>query len=503
MSKLWRALWRTHFFAGLVIAPALLWFAFTGLIILYTDPVDEALNADVMTVQVGDEEVPLDAQLATIQEENPGWELASVTPGRRPDRANAFTMTDDQGVNRVVYVDQYTGSITGVITSDTGLVAFANRTHGSFLPRQYTMPIPSLTGIIGEGPAFVDVELGEVIVEIVAGWGLVLAITGIYLWWPRPGTRKRLFVPRFKEGGRPMWRDLHASGGTVLSVGLVFFVVTGLPWATFWGNEFSTLASKITPNTENFWEYSGPASNIPKVGDLTRFGVTVPWATADDSVPTSDEDDHSGHHHSSDGGSETATPRPAPAETIGLEVAYRAAQAEGMKPGFSITPPVDTVSEDGSTAYGAYVVLNPWPSSLGEQGALYLDQFTAETLGTSDASTWGGIQRITELGVQTHMGTQFGLINRILLTSFCVLVLWNVVTAVVMWNRRRRSGTLGAPRKPVDERTQRSVGIFQLILSLIYPLWGASLLLVLAAQRLRSRRSRWSDGSPRAASVDV
>ena len=58
MSKLWRALWRTHFFAGLIIAPALLWFAFTGLIILYTDPVDEALNRDVMTVQVGDGEVP-------------------------------------------------------------------------------------------------------------------------------------------------------------------------------------------------------------------------------------------------------------------------------------------------------------------------------------------------------------------------------------------------------------------------------------------------------------
>jgi uncharacterized iron-regulated membrane protein len=173
-----------------------------------------------------------------------------------------------------------------------------------------------------------------------------------------------------------------------------------------------------------------------------------------------------------------------------------------MKPGFSITPPVDTVVDDGSTAYGAYVVINPWPSSLGEQGALYLDQFTAKTLGTSDSSTWGGIQRITEFGVQTHMGTQFGLINRILLTSICVLVVWNVVTAVVMWSRRRRSGTLGAPRKPVDERTQRSVGVFQLILSLIYPLWGASLLLVLAAQRLRNRLSGRSDGLLAAASVD-
>lgn len=492
MSKLWRALWRTHFFAGLVIAPALLWFAVTGLIILYTDPVDEALNANVMTVQVGDNEVPLDAQLATIQGANPGWELTSVTPGRRPDRANAFTMTDDQGIGRVVYVNQYTGFITGTITSDTGLVAFANRTHGSFLPRQFTMPIPSLTGIIGDGPAFRHVEVGEVIVEIVAGWGLVLAITGIYLWWPRPGTRKRLFIPRLKEGGRPLWRDLHASGGTLLSVGLVFFVVTGLPWATFWGNEFSTLASKVTPNTENFWEYSGPASNIPKVGDLTRFGVTVPWASANDSIPTSDKDDHEGHHHSSADGTESAEPQPAPAKVVGLEAAYRAAQEEGMKPGFSITPPVDTVAEDGSTAYGTYVVINPWPSSLGEQGALYLDQFTAKTLGTSDASTWGDIQRVTELGVQTHMGTQFGIVNRVFLTVICLLVMWNVTTAMMMWNRRRRAGTLGVPRKPVDERTQRSVGILQLFLSLIYPLWGASLALVLLVQHFRRKFSTTS-----------
>jgi uncharacterized iron-regulated membrane protein len=158
-----------------------------------------------------------------------------------------------------------------------------------------------------------------------------------------------------------------------------------------------------------------------------------------------------------------------------------------MKPGFSITPPVDSVTEDGVTQYGAYVVFNPWPSSLGEQGALYLDQFTAKTLGTSDASTWGGIQRMAEFGVQTHMGTQFGLVNRIFLTTICLLVVWNVTTAIVMWNRRRRSGTLGAPRKPVDERTQRSVGVFQLLLSLIYPLWGASLLLVLGVQHLRRK----------------
>jgi uncharacterized iron-regulated membrane protein len=82
------------------------------------------------------------------------------------------------------------------------------------------------------------------------------------------------------------------------------------------------------------------------------------------------------------------------------------------------------------------------------------------------------------------MGTQFGLVNRVFLTVICLLVVWNVTTATVMWNRRRRAGTLGAPRKPVDERTQRSVGIFQLLLSFIYPLWGASLVLVLGVQHI-------------------
>lgn len=499
MNNLWRALWRTHFFAGLILAPALLWFAFTGLVILYTDPVDEVFHGDVITVDVGESEVALDAQLETVTAAHPEWSLSSVTPGRRPDRANLFSMSDEDGVGRQVYVNQYTGEITGVIRGDSGLVAFANRTHGSFLPREFTMPIPSLMGIIGDGPAFREVEIGEVIVEIVAGWALVLAVTGIYLWWPREGSKKRKFIPRVKEGGRPMWRDLHASGGTVLSVGLVFFVVTGLPWATFWGSEFSTLASRVTPNTESFWEYSGPPSQLPKVGDLTRFGVTVPWASGNDTVPTSGGDDHSGHEHGTADDGTGTEPAAAPADPAGLEAVYRAAQDESMVPGFTISLPTDTLNEDGSTAYGAYTVINPWPSSLGEQGALYLDQFTAETLGTSDVETWGGIQRVAELGVQTHMGTQFGLLNRIFLTSICLLVVWNIVTALVMWNRRRRAGTLGVPRRPVDAKTQRSVGITQLILAVVYPLWGASLALVLGSQWLRRKSTQSSvDAAPTA-----
>lgn len=500
---LWRKMWRLHFLAGLVIAPALIWFAFTGLIILYSDVINSASRSELYSVTPANtsEEVSLDTQLANVNLMYPELSFWSVTPSRDPGRSNIFSLGDvaDKPVN--VFVNQYTGEVLGKARADKGLVSFANNTHGSFLPRQFTMPIPSLTGIFGEGPAFRTVEIGEVLVEIVAGWGLVLAVSGLYLWWPRKRSKKRLFIPRFRSGGRPMWRDMHASAGTFLSIGLVFFVATGLPWATFWGNEFSTVASKLTPNSESSfsWEYTGPPSEIPRVGDLTRYGVKIPWASSEDAVPGSGDGkthDHStsvddGHNnHESD-----ASPTGAPATKVGLETILKAAREESMSAGFSISPPTDIKNDDGSMSFGAYVVVNPWPSSLGEQGALYLDQFSAKTLGKSNADTWGGIQRITELGVQTHMGTQFGIINRILLTALCITVLYSITTAVVMWLRRRRKGSFGVPRRPTDASIQKSVGVTALILAVIYPLWGASALVLLVLDHLLLKR-RTNRASP-------
>jgi uncharacterized iron-regulated membrane protein len=494
-GALWRRLWRLHFLAGLIIMPALLWFAFTGLVVLYAEPINHVQHSSLYTVEPSGEEVSLDDQMQAVQAAYPDYEFWSVTPAKEKDLSNTFSMGDADGTPRNVFVNQYTGEVLGTLRPDKGLVSFANSTHGSILPRQFTMPIPSLNGIFGDGPAFRTVEIGEVAVEIIAGWGLILAISGLYMWWPRKRSKKRLFIPRFKEGGRPMWRDIHASSGVLLGSGLIFFVVTGLPWATFWGNEFSAVAAKVTPNTENFWEISGPPSNIPQVGDLARNGMKIPWASQEDSVPTSGGSmDMPGMDMSEDGSHDMdAMPAPAPAERVGLEAIYRAAQEEKMLAGFSIAPPTDTVNDDGSTSYGAFVVMNPWPSSLGQQGALYLDQFSAKTLGTSDADTWGAIQRVAELGVQTHMGTQFGVINRIVLTLVCVMVIVSISSALNMWLRRRRKGSLGVPRRPAEYKTQKTVGIVAVVLGIVYPLWGMSALLLLGVdfviRRIKASRT--------------
>ena len=498
-SFLWRRLWRLHFLAGIIIAPALVWFAVTGLVILYSDSIQRGQHSELYSVEKDQSVLTLDAQLASVQQAHPDLSLWYVTPPRRDGDPTVFSMGTEMGTPKDVFVNPYSAEVLGDRRPDKGLVSFANNTHGSFLPRQYTMPIPSLTGIFGEGDAFRTVEVGEVIVEVVAGWGLVLAASGLYLWWPRKGSKKRLLIPRFRGGGRPMWRDMHASAGTVVSIGLIFFVMSGLPWATFWGNEFSTVASKVTPNAEGSyaWGDPGPPSVVPKVGDLTRNGVRIPWASTEDVIPPSSGGGHV-HSHSASvdhgAGDDAATETsPLPATRVSLEVVHKAAQEEGMVPGYSITPPVNTVNDDKSTTYGSFVIVNPWPSSLSEQGALYLDQFSGKTLGKSDANTWGAIQKTAELGVQTHMGTQFGLINRIFLTAICVLVFWSITSAMVMWLRRRRRGALGIPRRVPDVSVTKSTGITAIVLGIIYPLWGASAVVLLACdallRKMKSRRN--------------
>jgi uncharacterized iron-regulated membrane protein len=327
------------------------------------------------------------------------------------------------------------------------------------------------------------------VVEVFAGWAMVLAVTGIYLWLPRKaGTGKALVKPRWSRGGRIRWRDLHAIGGTLLGALLIFFITTGLPWSGVWGPAFAYVASEVTPNdAPSFWEWEGPSSGIPAAGDVDRAGNAIPWATRQDAVPTSGsaEAGHEEHGGSADAAAPADGP---PAEQVSLDVVAAAVEEEGMQPGSTIWMPVDAEAEDGSTTYGSFVVFNPWPGRMSSQGALYLDQFSGETLARSTPQTWGRAQWMTEFGVQAHMGTQFGLVSRILATLVCLLVFWNVFTAFKMWNRRRRKGTVGIPRRPVDVHMQRAVGISAIVLALVYPLWGLTLAAVLLFDRFVVRR---------------
>ena len=95
------------------------------------------------------------------------------------------------------------------------------------------------------------------------------------------------------------------------------------------------------------------------------------------------------------------------------------------------------------------------------------------------------------------MGTQYGILTRILATVFCLGLLTSIVTATLMWWKRRPTGTAGLPGRTSDTaraQTPRgavvAVGLIATTLAVLYPSFGVSLLVVLIAESIVESRRR-------------
>jgi uncharacterized iron-regulated membrane protein len=94
------------------------------------------------------------------------------------------------------------------------------------------------------------------------------------------------------------------------------------------------------------------------------------------------------------------------------------------------------------------------------------------------------------------MGTQYGILTRILSTLACLGLLTSILTATIMWWKRRPTGTAGLPGRTTDTMksdTPRgavvAIGVIATALAVVYPSFGATLLLVLIAETIvESRR---------------
>lgn len=93
----------------------------------------------------------------------------------------------------------------------------------------------------------------------------------------------------------------------------------------------------------------------------------------------------------------------------------------------------------------------------------------------------------------THMGRQFGLANQIAGLMVCLTLLATVVAGIYLWWSRRPKGELAAPPARGQDRLPRPLLAGIAIAAVIFPLIGASLLLVLGIEwifgRMRTLRA--------------
>ncbi len=384
-----------------------------------------------------------------------------------------------------MFVDPYTGEYLGQRSELSGLIGLANQLHRMFGNDGPHVQLPSLGHLIAPSAypdATIPVGLGNLWMELTATWIVVLLASGIFLWWPRAiEAAKPLLKVRWSKGGRIRWRDVHALTGVLIAVILICYILSGLTWSRYWGENWRAFSATVAPSA-TVDAPSTPAT----MGQYDRLGRRIAWAAKDDPV-----------YASLPGGS-----GPAPMTFDDID---RIAKDEHMVPGYAIIPPSDS-EEDGAPVFGSYTVVNAWPQKLSEQRTLYLNQFTGETITNATAAQDGALSRLTSFGIAMHMGNQLGVLTRISATVAALGVLTMVATGFLMWWKRRPRGGAGLPspasaatRAQTPRKAVVAVAVFAVVLGVLFPAFGISLLVVLAVEGVlafRRRRDGTDPGHP-------
>ncbi len=439
-ARLYRTIWRWHFYAGLIVAPFLLILSVTGAIYLFKDELNDALMPDLLIVAPVTNPLPPSRMIAAAVASVPGVPTRIDLPDA-PDRPAKVWIDAASGEPRQVMVDPASARVLGSYVYTRTLVGFADVMHGS----------------LTFGP------WGDAVVELAACWALMLIASGLFLWWPR-GRRSLAGVlwPRLRARGRVFWRDLHAVTG-VWSVALIaFLLLTGLPWAVVQGplvrGAFTALG--IGNEAARFGHEAPHSAPMRTLGD-------VPWSQAMAPMPASDpaHAEHGGgaHHTMAD-----------PAAIAGTDAIAVKARAAGIIGGYRLYLP------SGPT--GIYTVMVTPRQPEGQQ-TLQFDRWSGRLLWTNGWDRYGIGAKTVELGVQIHMGRYFGLSNQLLMLVPCIAIVLLVVSGVAMWWRRRPKGRLAAP-PPVSGARLRGAITLLVVSGVMLPLFGASLLVLALVDRI-------------------
>lgn len=472
-AGLFRAFWRWHFYASILVIPIFALLSVTGLIMLFKwqiDPIQEP--AMTFSPPAYGATVPLDTQQRAVLEGNPGATVTAVqtTSG---DRSTIFTIDREDGSTVNVYVNPYTAKVLGTrdpttLISDMATVAHGNIIFGS------TSEVTLFTDPI-TGEDFTIGSIGDRIIETAACWSIIMALTGYYLFFRGRAARA---ARRVKAVAGAATRSRHALVGAVAGVGILFIVVSGLPWTGLWG---SAVQKYATGTPFALWgDDPGASSRLSEVIDNAgSTSAPPPWAEGAAPLPSSDP--HAGHTGTG------STPAEGP-RAIGLDAAVQAATDDGVPLPVYITMP------DGPE--GVYSVMSDmWHdkdsaayTDVSKERVVHIDQYSGAVAGRYAYAEYPAAAKLVSQGIAIHEGQRLGTLNFWASAAFCVGLLFLCVTGPLMWWRRRKEG-LGAPRGSLPVRARPWLAVVLVVLGVAMPLFGLTLVIVLLVDWLVIRRS--------------
>jgi uncharacterized iron-regulated membrane protein len=415
--------------------------AITGVIMVYGNSIETFLGKKYY-VSPGGERASLVEQAKAAQASIPDGATTMLVVPQSPDRANVFVVTAND-LAHVVAVDPHGPKVLGTIVKDDTWFYFADKIHGSFF-----------MGTVGDR-----------LIEIAAGLGIVMVLTGLYLWWPRNGGFFAAFAPDLALQGRALWKELHSTLGVWISIILLFFFVSGLSWTGVWGEKMTQAWSTFPAEK---WD------NVP-LSDETHAHMNhgalkeVPWALEQTKMPVSGS--QAGATGLPEGMPVTLDSVAAFARSIGFDEQFRINLPTGEKGVYTIS--ADSMDADTTDPMGDRTV--------------HIDQYTGKILADVRFADYSLPGKAMAIGIALHEATM-GWWNTVLNTVYCLSVIFVTLSGLVMWWKRRPVGSLGAPRYPRDYRVPRFILGAGLVVAVLFPLTGLAIVVFAVIDFLLPKR---------------
>lgn len=454
LRAFYNAAWRWHFYAGLYVAPFLVMLAVTGLLMLWSS-VLAGRDGENIFVPTASSITAVSKQAEAALSAEPGGTILQYIAPRTDGQVALFQVKNGDKLSMVA-VDPYRGTVVDRWDRRSGLYDIAETIHGTLL--------------IG--------DTGDRLIEIAAGFGVVLVITGLYMWWPRRGEPlSALLVPSLSAKGRQRWKDLHRSTGFYVSILLLAFLISGMSWTGIWGGKFVQAWSTF-PAAK--WD------NVP-LSDATHAAMNhgdtkdVPWGLEQTPMPMSGSMAGMPGMDMPAANGETAGAARAPADAGSLDAVVALARSLGFDHRFTLNFPqgdtgVWTISRD-TMSYDSGD-----PTS---DRTVHVDRYTGNILADVGYADYSVPAKAMAVGIAFHEG-EMGVWNIALNTVFCLAVIFISASGVAMWWMRRPKGAtrLVAPALPADMPLWRGAVLVMLAVSLLFPLVGLTLIAVLALDLL-------------------
>ena len=404
-------LWKWHVIAGLACLPVVALLCATGSIYLFKDNFNNYRYQDARFV-----EAPSSSQIAPYQQQLEAAEassehsIMSVTLPNHPEQASSFREHAKGHSRNLIYVNPYTAEVSGTYQQRESLMYTVRKLHGELL--------------LGDA--------GSLVVELVASWFIVLALTGIYIWWPaRSFTDKQgnirkggFFTIRRTNGKRFFWRDMHAVIAFWMSLFLLIILAGGMPWTTLFGDNLKWVQKQTDTGYPKHWRNSKGLSS-----DINSSAATT---------------------------------------SLSLDHIVSIAQAQNLDGEVSIKLPKDEK--------GVYSIANRslW---LEHQKVIHVDQYSGDVIKSLNWSQVGILMDLRQVFMRLHQG-EYGKANLVVVLIVALSFLVATIASLTSYFLRKSSGAWGIPKPPESFRPGALLMTMIMGLAILFPAFGISALTI-------------------------